>query len=67
VAIVGRDDFVWQWPAAFMASGARRLAELGYVDGDEAERLAGALHLMPPGTLMMTPLVAEIVARKAER
>jgi SAM-dependent methyltransferase len=67
VEIVTRGDFVWQWPAAFMASGARRLAELGYVDGDEAERLAGALDLMPPGTLMMTPLVAEIVARKAER
>jgi SAM-dependent methyltransferase len=67
VEIVGHGDFVWQWPAAFMASGARRLAELGYVDGDEAERLAGALDLMPQGTLMMTPLVAEIIARKAER
>jgi len=62
--IVGRDDFVWQWPSAFMASGARRLAELGYVDAEEAERLAGALDLMPGGTRMVTPMVAEIIARK---
>jgi SAM-dependent methyltransferase len=64
IEIVGRDDFVWQWPAAFMASGARRLAELGYVDGEEAERLAGALDRTPAGTRMLTPLVAEIIARK---
>src|SRR4051812_24820027 len=64
VQIVGRGDFAWQWPAAFMASGARRLAELGYVDAEEGERLAGALDGMPAGTLMMTPLVAEIIARK---
>jgi len=64
VQIVGRGDFAWQWPAAFMASGARRLAELGYVEAGEAERLAGALDAMPAGTLMMTPLVAEIIACK---
>ena len=64
IDIIGRDDFVWQWPAAFMASGARRLAELGYVDDEEAEHLAGALDMLPPGTRMITPLVAEIIARK---
>ncbi|HEX4738580.1 MAG TPA: methyltransferase domain-containing protein [Allosphingosinicella sp.] len=64
VEIVGREDLAWQWPAAFLASGANRLAELGYVDGEEAERLAGALERMPQGTRMMTPLVAEIIARK---
>lgn len=62
--IVGRNDFAWQWPAAFMASGALRLAELGYVQAEEAERLAGALDALPAGTLMMTPMVVEIIARK---
>jgi hypothetical protein len=37
---VAPDEFAWHWPAAFMASGARRLAELGYVEAEEAERLA---------------------------
>lgn len=64
VEIVGRDDFVWQWPAAFMASGAHRLAELNYLSAAEAERLAGALDRMPEGTRMVTPLVAEVIARK---
>ena len=49
VQIVGRDDFAWQWPAAFMASGARRLAELGYVDADEADRLAGRARSLRAG------------------
>jgi hypothetical protein len=64
VQIVGTNDFGWRWPAAFMASGARRLAELGYVEAEEAEQLAGILDRVPAGTLMMTPLVAEIIARK---
>jgi SAM-dependent methyltransferase len=64
IEIVGREDFVWHWPAAFMASGAGRLAELGYIDAAEAGRLAGALDRMPEGTRMITPLVAEIIARK---
>jgi SAM-dependent methyltransferase len=61
---VRRDDFVWQWPAAFMATGAWRLAELGYVDQVEAERLATALDRLPAGAWMTTPLVMEIIARK---
>jgi hypothetical protein len=49
VHVVRKGDFMWEWPAAFMASGARRLAELGYVEAGEAERLAGALDRRPPG------------------
>ncbi|MGQ0560002.1 MAG: class I SAM-dependent methyltransferase [Sphingosinicella sp.] len=62
--IVGRGDFAWAWPAAFVASGAHRLAELGYVSGEEAGRLAGVLDRAPPTARMVTPLVAEIVARR---
>ena len=64
IDIVGPADFAWRWPAAFMASNAARLAELGYVEADEAEAMARALDAPPPGSLMITPLVAEIIARK---
>ena len=64
IRIVGRTDFAWQWPAAFMAVNAARLHELGYASAEEAERFATALDRVPDGTLMITPLVAEIVARR---
>ncbi len=64
VEIVGPEDFAWRWPAAFMAVNAGRLAALGYCDDAEAERLAGALERLPQGTRMITPLVAEVIARK---
>lgn len=64
IDVVGRSDFAWQWPAAFMAINASRLAELGYVDEEEASRLATALDRAPPHALMATPLVLELIARK---
>ena len=64
VEIVGRGDFTWQWPRAFMGVNAHRLHALGYVEGEEAERLAGAIDALPEGTLMMTPIVAEVIARR---
>ncbi|HET9641003.1 MAG TPA: methyltransferase domain-containing protein [Allosphingosinicella sp.] len=64
VHVVRKGDFIWEWPAAFMASGARRLAELGYVEADEAERLGTALDRLPAGSWMTTPLVLEVIARK---
>jgi SAM-dependent methyltransferase len=64
IEIVGRDDIVWQWPAAFLATNASRLAELGYVDAAGAERLATVLERAPPHAWMITPLVAEVIARK---
>jgi SAM-dependent methyltransferase len=64
IEIVGPDDFTWRWPAAFMAVNARRLASLGYVSREEAERLATVLDRAPPHARMVTPLVAELIARK---
>jgi SAM-dependent methyltransferase len=61
---VRRSDFAWSWPAQFMAVNARRLAELGYVSEDEAARLATCLDRAASGTVMITPLVAETIARK---
>lgn len=57
-------DFAWQWPASFMASGGRRLAELGYLEAEEAERLATLLDRQSADRWMMTPVVLEIIARR---
>lgn len=64
VDIVDRDSPAWQWPASFMNTGARRLHELGYVGAEEAERLGQALETSG-ARYMVTPLVVEIIARKA--
>jgi SAM-dependent methyltransferase len=63
IDIVRRGNFVWQWPAAFMANGAKRLHELGYVDAAEAESMAVAMEA-DPDAWMVTPLVVEIIARR---
>lgn len=64
VEILRPDDILWQWPVWFMAVGAHRLHELGYIDAAEAGRLGRALDNPAPETRMMTPLVAEIIARR---
>ena len=64
IEIVSRDDLVWQWPAAFMAVNSQRLHALGYLDADEAARLATTLDRLPAGALLITPLVAEVIVRK---
>ncbi|MDQ4088526.1 MAG: methyltransferase domain-containing protein, partial [Pseudomonadota bacterium] len=61
---VRQSDFAWQWPASFMRSGARRLAELGYLAAGEAERLATLLDPLPGERWMMTPIVLEVIARR---
>ena len=66
IQIVGRDDATWQWPAAFIATGSARLHELGYATAEEANRFATCLDRLPPGTRMITPLVAEIIAVKRQ-
>jgi SAM-dependent methyltransferase len=65
IQIVRPGDFAWAWPAAFMAVNAARLHELGYASAEEAARFARALEDRPADTMMITPLVAEIVARRA--
>jgi len=62
--IITPADETWQWPRAFIESGARRLNELGYVQAEEVAPMARLLDDPPEGTHMTTPLVAEIIARK---
>jgi SAM-dependent methyltransferase len=62
--IITSADEKWEWPRSFMATGSQRLHELGYVEADEAEAMSHLLDDPPPGAHMLTPLVAEIIARK---
>jgi SAM-dependent methyltransferase len=64
IGIVTPDDPAWQWPRTFMQTGARRLHELGYVEEAEAAAMARLLDDSSPGAHMLTPLVAEVIARK---
>jgi SAM-dependent methyltransferase len=63
IDVVDRESSAWEWPASFMATGARRLHELGYAGEEEAERLGRALETTK-ARYMVTPLVVEIIARK---
>ena len=62
--IITPADETWQWPRAFMETGARRLHELGYIDAGEVEPMARLLDDPPEGAHMLTPLVAEVIGRK---
>ena len=59
-------DYMWQWPAQFIAVYLPRLMEMGRIDQKFADQvgadLAGAEK--NPNSLMITPLVLEIVAEK---
>ena len=64
IHVVSPDDFMWRWPAAFMATNARRLQELGYADAEEADPFYTLLEGVAPETRMITPLVLEVIARR---
>ena len=64
VAIITADDPMWQWPASFVATNARRLHERGNCSAEDAARFATMLDRLDPDTRMMTPVVAEVIAIK---
>jgi SAM-dependent methyltransferase len=59
-------DYMWQWPAQFIEVYLPRLQAMGRIDQEFADKvradLAGAAK--NPNTIMVTPLVLEIVAEK---
>jgi hypothetical protein len=59
-------DFVWQWPKAFVGTGARRLAELGRMSAADADAVGRAFDAAErtPGAFVVTPPVIEVIARK---
>jgi SAM-dependent methyltransferase len=60
------EEYMWQWPSAFIASGPARLQELGRIDEEFSRKLRAELaEAEKTGTsLMVTPLVLEVVAEK---
>jgi hypothetical protein len=59
-------DYMWQWPATFIETYLPRLLEQGRIDQDFADKFRTDLAAVEkvPNTLMITPLVLEVVAEK---
>jgi len=60
-------DLTWRWPASFVAVNAARLVELGRVGPDWAHGVEAELAAVErdPASVMITPMVLEIVAERA--
>ena len=60
------NDYMWQWPATFIATYLPRLIEMGRIDQKFADQLLADLASAKQNAnaLMITPLVLEIVAEK---
>jgi SAM-dependent methyltransferase len=66
VYCVGPSDHMWQWPASFVGIGLARLQELGRIDAAFADKVKQEVDQAGtnPDSLLITPLVLEIVAEK---
>jgi SAM-dependent methyltransferase len=66
VLAVRPPDFEWQWPATFIEINLRRLLELGRVQADWVDSVRAALRLAEanPATVMITPMMLEIIAER---
>jgi len=60
-------DFVWQWPSTFLRAGAHRLRDLGHLSASDVQALVQEFDEAErdPRTVMMTPLVLEIIAHRS--
>jgi SAM-dependent methyltransferase len=60
------NDYMWQWPATFIEIYLPRLQELGRIDQSFADQVRADLAAAEknPNSLMITPLVLEIIAEK---
>jgi SAM-dependent methyltransferase len=67
VDVIGPSNYVWEWPASFIDIYPTHLAEAGKVTKDWAERVRGDFHAAErdPNTVMVTPMVLEVIAEKA--
>ena len=66
VDVVAPDNFVWQWPASFVTTYPAHLVETGQVDQAWADRVIAEFETAEkdPNTVMVTPMVLEIIAEK---
>ena len=60
-------DYVWHWPSVFLKVNLDRLLELRRVDTQWAAAVRREFIALEsdPGTLMMTPMVMEIIADRS--
>jgi len=56
----------WEWPAAFVATNALRLQQLGRVSPEWVEAVGQELRTAEadPASIMLTPLVLEVIAER---
>ena len=66
IEVAPPSNYFWQWPKAFVEVGVKRLVDLGQLTPERgrAIRDAFARAATQPGTLVITPLVIEIIATK---
>ena len=59
-------DALWQWAATFIRTGRHRVVEHGFLSEAESEAVVEALVAAEaePETLMVTPGVVQLVARR---
>jgi SAM-dependent methyltransferase len=63
---VGPHDYTWRWPSSFVYSGLERLQQLGQIDAAFAGAVVAELEgaEADPASLMITPLVLEVIAER---
>lgn len=66
IEAVRPDDFLYEWPDAFVGVGLQRLVDLGRVTGTQADGVRAAFResQATPGAFQLTPTVIEIIAVK---
>lgn len=66
VFVIPPTDFIWKWPSEFVEINLQRLLDLGRVDEAWVVSVRTALRAATadPRTLMITPMVLEIVAER---
>jgi len=66
IDVVSKDDNTWRWPIGFFDIHIDRLLELNRITPQIAKDMRDEFARVSaqPGTLMVTPLVLEIIARK---
>lgn len=64
VDVVPASNYVWQWPKAFIEVGIQRLVDLGRMKQERAREILAAFSVREsePNTLMITPMVLEIIS-----
>jgi ubiquinone/menaquinone biosynthesis C-methylase UbiE len=67
IFVVQPSDYMWQWPATYVQSGTVRMEALGHLEPELAAELRAefAAAAKDPDTLMITPLVGEIIAERS--